>query len=240
MLFRYLPSFKLILAVFLLPFSASVYSECVILLHGISRTDSSMNELERKLSKESFTVINQRYPSRDFTVEVLAEKAITSALTQCVPEDKINFVTHLMGGILVRQYLSNHKIHNLNRVVMLGPPNQGSEVVDKLGNFPGFNFFVGDASLQLGTGEFSVPNKLGKANFDVGIIAGTKSINFILSLFIPGDDDGKVSIERTKLEGMSDHIEMPVSHPFMIFNDNVIVQVINYLKHGSFKREENL
>ncbi len=139
-----------------------------------------------------------------------------------------------MGGILVRQYLSNHSIPNLAHVVMLGPPNKGSEVVDKLKGVPGFHFINGDAGLQLGTSEMSVPpNRLGPAEFDVGIIAGTDSINLILSLLIPGRDDGKVSVERTKLEGMNDHITMETSHPpFMMKNKKVIAQVIHYLKNG--------
>jgi len=91
--------------------------------------------------------------------------------------------------------------------------------------------------LQLGTGELSIPNKLGKADFDVGIIAGTRSINWILSSLIPNTDDGKVSVERTKLQGMNDHIEMPVTHPFMMKNENVIFQVKHFLKYGRFKRE---
>lgn len=139
----------------------------------------------------------------------------------------------------MRQYLSNHSIKNLGRVVMLGPPNQGSEVVDKLRDVPGFHFINGDAGMQLGTGALSVPNTLGKANFDVGIIAGTRSINLILSTFIPSVDDGKVSIESTKLEGMNDHIEMPVTHPFMMKNEKVISQVISYLKNGSFEHDNN-
>jgi hypothetical protein len=141
-----------------------------------------------------------------------------------------------LGGILVRHYLSNHEIQNLERVVMLGPPNQGSEVVDKMKSFPGFHFINGDAGMQLGTGELSIPNQLGKAEFDVGIVAGTKSINWILSWIIPSTDDGKVSVERTKLEGMNDHIEMKVTHPFMMKNDEVIAQVVHYLKNGTFKR----
>jgi hypothetical protein len=123
---------------------------------------------------------------------------------------------------------------------MLGPPNKGSEVVDKLGDVPGFYFINGDAGMQLGTGQMSVPNRLGKANFDVGIIAGTKSINLILSALIPDTDDGKVSIESTKLEGMHDHIEMPVTHPFMMKNEAVIAQVLNYLRNGHFEHDDVL
>jgi hypothetical protein len=117
---------------------------------------------------------------------------------------------------------------------MLGPPNQGSEVVDKLRDFPGFRFINGEAGLELGTGEASVPRKLGAANFDLGIIAGTRSVNLILSCMISGPDDGKVSVENTRLEGMHGHLEMKVTHPFMMRNSKVIEQVIHYLESGRF------
>ncbi len=208
---------------------------CTILLHGLARSSSSMEKLEKLLLEKGHAVVNKHYPSRKHDIETLANIAIPSSLKECPKEANINFVTHSLGGILVRQYLSEHKIPQLSRVVMLGPPNQGSEVVDKLGHFPGFEFINGDAGMQLGTGQSSIPNTLGPATFDVGIIAGSKTINFILSEIIPGTDDGKVSIERTKLEGMQDHITLPVTHPFMMKNDKVIEQVIYYLEFGKFK-----
>jgi hypothetical protein len=229
---------KLLLLFLLVFLPASAQAACVILLHGLARTENSMEKLERALAQENFHTINVGYPSRTGTIEVLADEVIPPALAQCDPEEEVNFVTHSMGGILVRQYLAGHDIPHLKHVVMLGPPNQGSEVIDKLAAFPGFHFINGDAGLQLGTGELSVPNKLGRADFDVGIIAGTRSINLILSMLIPSTDDGKVSLERTKLEGMHDHLEMPVTHPFMMTNDAVIAQVIHYLKNGAFLREE--
>jgi hypothetical protein len=119
---------------------------------------------------------------------------------------------------------------------MLGPPNKGSEVVDRLREVPGFHFINGDAGLELGTGEASLPNRLGPANFNLGIIAGTRSVNLILSTLIPGPDDGKVSVGNTQLEGMNDHIEMGVTHTFMMRNAAVIAQVIHYLETGNFKR----
>ncbi|WP_217637431.1 esterase/lipase family protein [Desulfuromusa kysingii] len=197
-----------------------------------------MKKLNIELQKENFQTVNVDYPSRDYTIEKLAKIAIPPALKQCSSHDEINFVTHSLGGILVRQYLSNHAIPKLGRVVMLGPPNQGSEVVDKLKRIPGFHFINGDAGVQLGTGDMSIPNQLGPANFDVGIIAGTESINLILSIIIPSTDDGKVSVARTKLEGMHDHIEMETSHPFMMKNKKVIAQVIHYLKYGNFERKK--
>ena len=224
---------------FLLCFSISSQASCVILLHGLARTSSSMATLESALLKEGFLPVNEGYPSREYPIEDLAEIAIKPALEKCPKNGEVNFVTHSLGGILVRHYLSTHNVAHLNRVVMLGPPNHGSEVVDKLRDVPGFHFINGDAGMQLGTGELSIPNTLGKANFDVGIVAGTKSINLILSSLIPSIDDGKVSIESTKLDGMNDHIEMPVTHPFMMKNDSVIAQVVNYLKYGSFEHESN-
>lgn len=212
-------------------------ASCVVLLHGLARTPSSMKVLESALLKEGFLPINDGYPSREHPIETLAELAIKPAIEKCPKEMDVNFVTHSLGGILVRQYLNKHAVQNLNRVVMLGPPNGGSEIVDKLASVPGFHFINGDAGMQLGTGELSIPNTLGKANFDVGIIAGTRSINWILSSLIPNTDDGKVSIENTKLDGMSDHIEMPVTHPFMMKNEKVIAQVVNYLKNGSFEHD---
>jgi len=225
---------KKLLITGLLLMTSTAHASCVILLHGLARTSSSMTVMEERLLEQGYHVINDGYPSRDASIEELAEIAIAPAIQICNDYDEINFVTHSLGGILVRQYLSRHEIPKLKHVVMLGPPNQGSEVVDKLNKIPGFQFINGDAGLQLGTSDLSVPNKLGPANFDVGIIAGTQSINLILSTFIPGVDDGKVSIESTKLEGMNDHLEMATTHTFMMKNKKVLEQVTHYLSNGKF------
>ncbi|MFK8028121.1 MAG: esterase/lipase family protein [Gammaproteobacteria bacterium] len=215
----------------------STRAACVILLHGLARTNSSMGKIQQHLTEENFHVVNLGYPSRENTIEVLAKRAIDPAISQCDSKDQINFVTHSLGGILVRQYLSQQEIPNLHRVVMLGPPNQGSEVVDKMRDVPGFNLINGKAGLQLGTDSASIPNSLGDATFDLGIIAGTRSVNLILSSLIPGPDDGKVSVERTKLKGMNDHISVPSTHTFMMSNKTVINQTIYYLNNGKFKKE---
>lgn len=207
-----------------------------MLLHGLARTDSSMARLASSLEEAGYYSVNYDYPSREHTIEELAGSTISGALVKCPDGAKINFVTHSLGGILVRQYLTHNVIENLGRVVMLGPPNKGSQVVDTFQSVPGFEFFNGPAGMQLGTGELSVPNRLGPANFELGIIAGTRSINLILSTSLPNPDDGKVSVENTKLEGMSDHIALPVSHPFLMKDKDVIAQVLHFLQQGAFKR----
>jgi pimeloyl-ACP methyl ester carboxylesterase len=214
-----------------------VAKECVILLHGLARTNNSMEKLAKALNDSGYLTVNEGYPSTRSKIDKLANDAITKALAKCPKEATIHFVTHSMGGILVRQYLHLNAIKNIGRVVMLGSPNKGSQVVDKLHKVPGFKLINGPAGMQLGTGKRSVPNQLGPANFDVGIIAGTQSINLVLSSMLPHPDDGKVSVENTRLEGMSDHIELSVTHPFMMKNKKVISQVIYFLKKGAFKRD---
>ena len=214
---------------------------CTVLLHGLLRSSSSMRKMTDYLEADGYMVINQDYPSRHHNVEMLADTAIEEALGGCGETRPIHFVTHSLGGILVRSYLARHEVEDLGRVVMLAPPNQGSEVPDKLGKIPGFTLLNGPAGKELGTHEeSSLPLKLGPANFDLGIIAGSRSINLVLSTLIPEADDGKVSIERTKLDGMSDHIVLPVSHPFIMSDEDSIIQVLHYLEYGEFLRDAQL
>ena len=213
--------------------------EYVILLHGLCRTSRSMALMGKALSAAGYQAMNVDYPSRTAAIEKLSDDAIGRAVADCQKDgaSKIHFVTHSLGGILVRSYLSRHSIANLGRLVMLGPPNQGSEVVDKLGGWWIFKKLNGPAVSELGTYENSTPNQLGSANCCVGVIAGDRSINWINSVLIPGRDDGKVSVKRTKLEGMADHIVIHAAHPFLMRNRTAIQQTIYFLRTGRFERE---
>ncbi|MBJ7538719.1 alpha/beta hydrolase [Marinomonas sp. C1424] len=202
----------------------------------MARTDRSMDKMEEVLKAEGYTVINYDYPSTRYDITTIAKEYLPKAVAQCKPDVTVNFVTHSLGGIVLRKYLSINMLENLGRVVMLGPPNKGSEVVDKLKNIPGFKLINGPAGMQLGTDDSSAPNSLGPVNYPVGIIAGRSTINPILSQMLPNPDDGKVSVERTKLEGMTDHIVVSVSHPFLMRDKDVIRQVKAFLHEGAFER----
>ncbi len=223
----------------MLPVVASVArsQEHVILLHGLCRSSRSMIPMEKALSQAGYTVLNVDYPSRTASIDKLSDTAVGTAVHKCHQGKAIaiHFVTHSLGGILVRSYLARHAIPNLGRVVMLGPPNQGSEVVDRLGSFWLFQRINGPAGNELGTGTDSTPNQLGAATFCVGVIAGNRSVNWINSLMIPGCDDGKVSVERTKLAGMADHVVIPATHPFLMRNAIAIQQTIHFLRTGGFE-----
>ena len=195
-----------------------------------------MEKIARVLKERGYLTVNVNYPSTKYSIDKLAQNTISKALKQCPKHTKIHFVTHSMGGILVRQYLRENCIKNIGRVVMLGPPNKGSQVVDKMSNVLGFKLMNGPAGMQLGTNLTSVPNTLGAADFELGIIAGTQSISPLLSLMLPKPNDGKVAVENTKLEGMTDCIELPVTHTFMMNNKSVIAQTLHFLENGRFDR----
>lgn len=211
-------------------------ADCVILLHGLARTSASLTKIATALESEGYLAANIGYDSRKGAIEELAPAAVETGLGQCRESgaDRISFVTHSLGGILVRVYLAGHEVSELHRVVMLAPPNQGSAVVDVYRNVPGYRFLNGPAGLQLGTGADSIPLQLGPVDFDLGIIAGNRTINFILSQFLENPDDGKVSVANTRVEGMCGFIEMPVTHALMMRNDDVIDEIRHYLKEGIF------
>lgn len=232
---------KILIAIVLMLFSTAVMAkECVILLHGLARSSASMKVMAKTLTEADYIVVNVDYPSRKFPIEELAQITIPKSIEQCHQGSSadhpvaINFVSHSLGGILIRQYLEQNTIPELKRVVMLGPPNKGSQVVDRMKGLPGFKTFNGQAGLQLGTDKDSVPSKLGPVKFELGVIAGTRSINLLLSNYLPNPDDGKVSLENTKVEGMCSFISIPVSHPYIMKDKDVIVQVLLYLKSGRF------
>lgn len=221
-----------------------------MLLHGLLRSDSSMTTLEQALSEQGYTVVNMDYPSTEHPIEHLADIYVPQAINQCDTQSNTHstahiktrsninsnthFVTHSMGGILVRDYVNRYGSANIGRVVMLGPPNQGSEAVDKLRFLPVFGWLHGPAGLQLGTDQQSRVKQLGAVDFELGVIAGTQSINPLLSVLIPGTDDGKVSVENTKVAGMKAHKIMSVTHPMMMKNEEVIAQIVQFLATGKF------
>jgi triacylglycerol lipase len=210
-------------------------TDYVILLHGLGRTPLSMKRIEWTLQKQNYRVINIGYPSTRISIQDAADHWLGDALNnQAVdPTAKIHFVAHSLGGIVLRQYLSNHGIKNLGRVVMLAPPNQGSELADRLKDNFLYRLATGPAGQELGTGDSSLPRQLGPVDFELGVIAGDRSLNPLFSSWIPGPDDGKVSVQSARISG-ADFLLVHHSHTWMAWSPQVNSAIAGFLQSGCF------
>ena len=213
-------------------------NECVILLHGFGRTRHAMKKIAGRMEDLGYTVWNEGYASTEKPIAELVPDHLVPAIrwAEEMGAEKIHFVTHSLGGILVRVYLQENSLPPGSRVVMMSPPNRGSQVADWLQPFFLYKWLMGPAGQQLGTSADSVPNNLKPVTADIGVIAGTRSMEPWFSMMLPGQDDGKVSVERTKLEEMNDFLTVKSTHPFIMRAPKVIDQVIYYLQNGRFSR----
>jgi pimeloyl-ACP methyl ester carboxylesterase len=209
----------------------------VVLLHGLARTSRSFRTMERALQGAGFATLNLDYASRKRTIERLVDD-IHPDIAQFAGEvGQLHFVTHSMGGLLARLYLAQYRPPSLARVVMLGTPNGGSEVADLLKGLALYRAFYGPAGQQVGTRQETFLRRLPPPDYAVGIVAGNRTIDPFASLFIvPRPNDGRVSVERTKLEGMTDHVVVPATHSGLLNHRHAIFQTISFLRDGRFER----
>lgn len=216
--------------------AAEANGEYVVMLHGIFRTSAHMQPLADYLQDAGYEVLNLDYPSTHYPLDQLIDKTAQMIDTHVTDKTrKVHFVGYSMGGLLVRGIVAKHRPEHMGRVVLLGTPNRGSEVADFLKNNLFYKSFYGPAGQELGTKDSEqLQEVFGKVDYELGIIAGNFSIDPFSSFLISGEDDGKVSVENTKLEGMKDHITVSASHTFFPSNKDAQKQTLAFLKEGRF------
>lgn len=218
--------------------------ECVILLHGLGRTALSMLPMSRALREAGYLIANINYPSREHPIESLAASALPRGFGQCrdAGGGTVHIVTHSMGGLLTRHYLSENEAPGLGRVVMMGPPNQGSAVADRLMDEAFYQRLNGPAGQQLGTGPDGIAARLGPVAFPLGVLAGNQRtpVDVFLSEGIDEPSDGKVTVEETRVAGMADFRVLEANHTFILSDPEAIRQVLHFLREGRFSGEAEL
>ena len=211
-------------------------NETVIVLHGLFRSSDNMQSLADFIKENGYHVINVDYPTIKIPIEEIRDNIYQEIKDPIKESLNMHFVCYSLGCLITRAILEKYRFDNLGRVVMLSPPNKGSQVADFLKDFWIYKKYAGPAGQQLTTNQTQIINTLGDIYYPVGIIAGNKTIDPISSFIIPGDDDGKVSIENTKIENMTDHIVIPASHFFLPQNKTAWKQTIFFLKNGRFSK----
>jgi pimeloyl-ACP methyl ester carboxylesterase len=213
--------------------------ETVVVVHGLGRSTRAMAPLTERLREAGFDAHNLGYSSREAAPEALVEELAVQIDACCADAPRLHFVGHSLGGILARAYVADREPARLGRIVMLSPPNQGSEIVDALGDNWLFRVVMGPSAQALGTGPGSLPNSLPPPDYELGIIAATESINPVGSAIIPGDDDGMVAVCKMRLEGMTDFITVDHTHALVMRSADVAEQVILFLREGRFEHGDD-
>ncbi|HEX5361389.1 MAG TPA: alpha/beta fold hydrolase, partial [Fluviicoccus sp.] len=191
---------------------------------------------ERALVAAGHPVCNVGYPSRQENIQQLAQDHVLPKIRACLPgyAGPVHFVTHSMGGLVVRQ-LAQQQALQIGRVVMLAPPNRGSEIVDRLGDNALFRRVGGPAAQQLR----SRADDPAPPSFQLGVLAGDRTLNPWLSLLLPGANDGKVTVASTRLPGMQDFRVLHTSHPLILHNRTAIDMTVNFIEFGCFAKADS-
>lgn len=206
----------------------------VVLLHGWWSGAYFLKGAEWRLRGDGFEVVPVGYPSARMPAESIAGQYLPAALERLgIPGNRpVHFVTHSMGGLLLRRLLARQRPPNLGRVVMLGPPNQGSEAADFWGGSRLARRLAGPNLAALGTGPESFARSLPRADFPLLVIAGNRPLSPFWSP-LPKPHDGRVTVESTRLEGMTAHRVLPLTHSALAWSRTALELASTFLRTGS-------
>jgi triacylglycerol lipase len=211
-------------------------SKTILLVHGLAESSVAMGFLATSLRLQGYRTVSIDYPSTRHTIEECTTLYLKPAIEALAFEESLSIVTHSMGGVMLRYYLAHHRVDNLERIVMLAPGHGGSKTMKVFRRHPLFPVLMGPAGVQSGDDARRLDPALGAyTGPDLGVVAGCISFDPIAWAVMPWPHDGKLTVSATLLEGMKDHIVLPVSHDTILFDPLAIFQTSHFLKHGTFK-----
>ena len=209
----------------------------ILLLHGHGRLGASMALLVRGARRAGYATLAPSYPYRRPLTEIVAWLAQRVATFEAEFAGPLHIVTHSLGGLVARALIAAHRPQRLGRVVMLAPPNGGSELADLLIRLRLDRVALGAAGAHLRTGRAEADEAaLGQVDYPLGIIAGDRALLPLSLGLLPRPHDGKVSIAATHVAGQADHLILPVTHTLMVYDRRVIRATMSFLSHGKFDR----
>ena len=195
-----------------------------------------MSFLASELGGEGFATLAPSYGMRRTMAEILDHLTPRIAAFEATLDGPMHIVTHSLGGLVTRALIATHRPAKLGRVVMLAPPNKGSELADLLFDLKLSATVLGPVGGVLRTHRLRADEALlGPVDYELGIIAGSVSLNPIPERILPRPNDGKVSVAATRLDGMADHVVVPVAHSLMPLHPTSIDQAVRFLNTGRFR-----
>jgi pimeloyl-ACP methyl ester carboxylesterase len=210
--------------------------KAALLLHGHGRSGLSMGLMAARLQAAGWETLAPSYGFRRSLPAILdvLKGPVTAFAAR---HDRLDIVTHSMGGLVARALITAHRPANLGRVAMCAPPNRGSELADLLVGLNLADAILGPAHSHLVTRRTAENEALlGTVDYELGIIAGNRSLSPVPAPLLPPPHDGKVSVQATHLAGMADHIVLPVPHSLMTAHPLTGAQVLHFLAEGRFRR----
>jgi hypothetical protein len=219
---------------------APVSGHLVILLHGMGRSPVLFRDMERALRTAGFDAVAISYPSLTKDIAGHADQ-VEHLLEGARDVEKVSFVSHSLGGLVVREVLSRsgapgaHTWRDelaLGRVVMIAPPNQGSELAESVADLPPYHWIGGPAAGEIAAGPPFAPVS---PEIEVAIIAGGTDGGNGFNPLLSENNDGVVTVSETRLPGASDHIVVRALHTVIAGDPQTIAATRKFLETGRLR-----
>lgn len=199
--------------------------ERVVLIHGLMRTAGSMYSLQSFLVGQGYTVDLYSYPSTKYSIrkQGITLNRYLEQLLADNPHTTLHFVTHSLGGIILREALATltpKQRKHIGYFVMLAPPNHGSVYASVCSSLIPFANKAIKPLAELTAKPGSYIHKVPMPKVAIGVIAGRF--------------DAKAPPSSAFLAGQKDFVIVNAAHTFIMNNAKAREYIVHFLDHGKF------